>query len=98
MTTPNTTEQELREKLTKLLNDEEICRCGRHYKSSNFAHHICPENGLRHKIMQLITQYGDTRERFGRLDELDIVASEEEGTGIDGFWVEARLAELKEEV
>ena len=44
-------------------------------------------------MMQFITQYGDTRERLGRIDELENIA-----------WVgpvkhvHERLAELKEEV
>lgn len=63
---------------------------------------------LNNEIIQLITQYGDTRERLGRIDEIKVVRNMWTKPGVGdikfGHWLHhresslANLAELKEEV
>ena len=42
--------------LDEILKQYGLCKCGRHRDSSNFAYHICIEQGLRYKISSLIDQ------------------------------------------
>ena len=59
MTSPTENTEELKKAITKLLRDCGVCKCGRHTDSTNFAYHICIEQGLRFKILEEIEAYTD---------------------------------------
>ena len=56
---PTENTEELKKAITKLLRDCGVCKCGRHTDSTNFAYHICIEQGLRFKILEEIEAYTD---------------------------------------
>lgn len=103
------TEQELREKLDYILDWHSRCRAEIKEQIPGYADPKYAEekyDGIvkrhRNEAIQLITQYGDTRERLGRLNELTSLFSsyERDGIGINytvyNEWVRKRVAELKE--
>jgi hypothetical protein len=67
MTSPTENTEELKKAITKLLRDCGVCKCGRHTDSTNFAYHICIEQGLRFKILEEIEAYTDQAvQAFGK--------------------------------
>ena len=59
MTLLNVNTEELKTAITKLLRDCGVCQCGKRTDSSNFAYHICIEQGLRFKILREVEAYVD---------------------------------------
>lgn len=94
-------ESELREKLRNI-----VVKSIHPYKPYGDVARLDPDtvNDAIEGMMQLITQYGDTQEREGRIDELTNLfpSYERDGIGINytvyNEWVRKRVAELKEEV
>ena len=56
---PTENTEELKKAITKLLRDCGVCKCGRHTDSTNFAYHICIEQGLRFNILKEVETYSD---------------------------------------
>lgn len=81
--------------LRDLLKKYDLCVCGRHKDSSNFAYHICIEHGLRYDIEKLLQAQQLEHERElveARIDELQRQFRLED---IEDGWASKRIVELE---